>query len=576
MIVDGRTVADGGRIEAEVCIIGSGPAGLTLARELMRSGVDVSLVESGGLDVSAEAQELAEGEVSGLTYDPLPSVRDLPYGPLAIARARRFGGTSTMWNLDVGLGAPSVRLRRLEPGDLEPRDDVGRIGWPFGIEELLPFYERAEAILGLGPVGDGRAPALSEGAPILSPDGPFERRLFSFARRDVFTEIAREEVDASESVSMYLNGTVTRVLTDDSGERITAVRVATLTGTGFSVEAGVFVLAAGGIENARLLLVSDGPDGSAIGNEHDLVGRYFMEHPHIRTGVVVPAGPRATRAIPSENVRLVDGRPVEDRLALRRSVLEDEGLLDAVLTLIPFIRSDRQGGPAPASVRSLVALRDSLRQRRLPENLSHHLRNVIADPVSITRAGGRKVRREAAGRARRRLGSAAAITDRIELEVDAMSEQAPDPESRVTLSDRVDRLGVPKVRLDWKLSSLDLRTLVRTHELLQREMKRTGLGSGLPWLDVERLPPRMTGGHHHMGTTRMHADPSSGVVDGDCRVHGMANLFVAGSSVFPTSGSANPTLTIVALAVRLADHLKHRVLGLPAIEADVSRDGVLR
>ena len=136
-------------------------------------------------------------------------------------------------------------------------------------------------------------------------------------------------------------------------------------------------------------------------------------------------------------------------------------------------------------------------------------------------------------------------------------EQAPNPASRVRLIEQRDALGMPRVQLEWRLSGLDKRSIRRAHELLARELGRAGLGRLQLMLseDEHRWPPELGGGRHHMGTTRMHRDPARGVVDPDCRVHGVGNLYVAGSSVFPTVGAANPTLTIVALALRLADHL---------------------
>ena len=143
------------------------------------------------------------------------------------------------------------------------------------------------------------------------------------------------------------------------------------------------------------------------------------------------------------------------------------------------------------------------------------------------------------------------------------AEQAPNPDSRVSLVEERDALGLPRIALDWRLTELDKRSLQAGHQAVALELGRTGLGRLQieDWLtaDVTTWTPTLTGGHHHIGTTRMSEDPARGVVDGDCRVHGIANLYVAGSSVFPTSGSANPTLTVVALALRLAAHLEQRL-----------------
>jgi choline dehydrogenase-like flavoprotein len=143
-------------------------------------------------------------------------------------------------------------------------------------------------------------------------------------------------------------------------------------------------------------------------------------------------------------------------------------------------------------------------------------------------------------------------------------EQAPNPESRIVLSAENDELGMPRANLRWKFTPIDKRSMRVYYELLGREMGRAGLGRVqiMDWLldgDDTAWPNHLSGGWHHMGTARMHEDPRQGVVDANCRVHGIANLFVAGGAVYPTGGAVNPTLTVVAMALRLSDHLKNKV-----------------
>ena len=200
------------------------------------------------------------------------------------------------------------------------------------------------------------------------------------------------------------------------------------------------------------------------------------------------------------------------------------------------------------SVNSYRILRSKLGQGKLPDDFGRHLYNVISgfDDFSLT------VFRNIKKRVLRVLDKSSVRLFRLA----NMSEQAPNPDSRITLGSDRDSLGLRRVRLNWRLSDIDLKSAMRSQELLDQELSRSGLGRLYVELDDETPPHRITGGWHHMGTTRMHNDPKKGVVDENCRLHGVSNLFVAGPSVFPTSGYANPSLTIVALAVRLADHIK--------------------
>jgi len=142
-------------------------------------------------------------------------------------------------------------------------------------------------------------------------------------------------------------------------------------------------------------------------------------------------------------------------------------------------------------------------------------------------------------------------------------QRAPNPDSRVTLSTEKDALGVPRARLDWRVTPLDKHSMRTFYQLLGREMGRTNTGrvQMKDWLlsDDMSWPSFISGGWHHMGTLRMSTDPKEGVTDPDCRVHGISNLYIGGAAVYPTAGAVNPTLTLVALSLRLADHLKQRV-----------------
>ena len=265
-----------------------------------------------------------------------------------------------------------------------------------------------------------------------------------------------------------------------------------------------YVLACGGIENARLLLAS-GIDASAV-------GRFFAEHPHSPLGLaVLPANvaPFYNGVVAKQTTR------VRAALATAPQLSERPGVLRASMTFEP----------------------------------------VETDPY-IDHDDEREQEWAALGLD---VASVASSLEGARYRVYALylrSEQAPNPASRVTLADERDALGMRRARLEWRLGDLDLESTERTVALLAATLGRSGIGRvfGRPGSDGG-FWERVGGGFHHMGTTRMGTDARTSVVDRHCRVHGLDNLFVAGSSVFPTSGYANPTLTIVALALRLADHL---------------------
>jgi choline dehydrogenase-like flavoprotein len=349
-----------------------------------------------------------------------------------------------------------------------------------------------------------------------------------------FAEAYGGALREAESVTVYLGASAIEVEATAPDADVRSVRVACLSGPRFRVRAARFVLAAGGIENARLLLMSRAAHPAGLGNAHDQVGRYFMEHLYLdrAASILVPAG--RIDGFYTQG-RLVEGHGVRGLVGLTPEAQRRERL-----TNFCAVCSEETAGESWRWLRGMPGM--VRRRRALPMGTLAHLRNAIpsvAAAVAALASGGRTPRR-------RRL-----------LVVKNVMEQAPNPDSRVLLSEERDRLGCPRVIVDWRLSAIDRRTAHRAHVILREELARAGMGrlrSAMrrpdgPW------PAALRGARHHMGTTRMHGDPRHGVVDADCRVHGIANLYVAGSSVFPTSGSANPTLTIVALALRVARHV---------------------
>ena len=555
MLLDARRVLRDEIVDADVCIVGSGPAGLTVARELVGTGVRVCVLESGGREFDAETQALADGKVSGGRFEPL---RD--------ARRRQVGGMGNLWDSEIGFrDRLGVRAGPLDPIDFERRDWLPHSGWPFGRAHLDPYYERVHRQFGLGPFrhdaeywapGVGRALALDSDS--------FQTDVSTYVRQETFTTALPEELVRAANVAVHLWANVVEAeVTENAGE-VTALRVACLTGNQFRVRAKQFVFAAGGIENARLLLLSDRVQRGGLGNGHNVVGRYFMEHQPVHGGTLHPSRRSLLDEIALYDVRHVNDVPVTGKLVPTRGLLERERLLHFGVSFLPKharYRKARQEYPD-----SLAQLARAARELRRPESAGTHVRNVVrgADYIAARLAcrltGGRVCSDFNAGPDMRTGGGWSAARDASRrysvLEVHLQAEQAPHPENRVTLDEKLDALGCRKAHLHWLWRERDLTSVRRAEELVADGLRRAGLGelriasaNGRPVLDAPGL-------RHHMGTTRMHENPKHGVVDAQCRVHGVSNLYIAGHSVFPTGGHVDPTLTTLAMSLRLADRLK--------------------
>lgn len=516
MFIDARTLAKGHQAEADLCIIGAGAAGITLARELANTSSRIVVLESGGLQPSDEVQRLAEGEIAGQ-----------PYRPLVITRLRGFGGSTNHW-----AGA----CRPLDAIDFEQRDWVPHSGWPITRVALDPFYIRAHEICGLGPYRYDPANWQSPAAPPLPFSGSsVQTSFFQFSNKRRFGEIYRAELERAPNIDFYLNATVLELQTAAQPNAVRSVQAGTLNGSRFSVSARYVVIACGGIENARLLLLSNSIQKAGLGNQHDLVGRYFMEHPHVHSGIFLPAEKRPPLGLYREQD--IRGTMVKAALTIGEERMRQERLLGFSVTLTPY---------ELAGAESIDYLKERIAAGEVPpKHTLWHLKRIFGDAGELMRDAYRNM-----------TGSEDPRSGTFRLHVRA--EQSPNPESRVVLSTERDALAQPKGKLIWRLTALDKHSMRRSEEIIAQALGESGLGRLKIELDPsdDVWPPELAGGAHHMGTTRMHIDKHQGVVDDNCKMHSVANLYVAGSSVFPTVGFSNPTLTIVAMTLRLADHLK--------------------
>jgi choline dehydrogenase-like flavoprotein len=469
-------------IDCDLCIVGAGPSGIALAREFIGSRFQVYLIESGDFTAQPETQALYAGESVGR-----------PHPPLSECQLRFFGGNSNDWR---GHCAP------LDASDFQARPWVPNSGWPFGREELDPYYRRAGILCQIGdwPFDDAYQTELGLHLPALD-----QARLRLCHWRNSppthFGSQYRQDLAGAANVHVLLNANTLRIDTDESGRQVVGIDIATLRKRMGRVRARHAVLAAGGIENPRLLLASNHQQPQGLGNGHDQVGRYFMEHPtstaalaYSRPGDFLWSKSKTLHAVP---------------LGVGFAGTIDQQRRDAALASML--------APAPASD---PERRFALGGRPLPAMPEGYLRYVLR----------------------------------------SQSEQSPDPISRVSLAEQKDRFGYPQAKLDWRLNELDKRTIKRQAMALGIEFARLRLGriKLADWL-LEDAAWEVQASDHHMGTTRLGDDPRTSVVDRHCQVHDIANLHIAGPSVFPTSGWVGPMLTGVAMTLRLADRLKQRL-----------------
>jgi len=543
MQIDARTISAEETLTTDVCIVGAGPAGITIALELANESFRTCLVESGGLETDSQTQSLAGGEVKG---DPYPNLEE--------TRQRQFGGTSHLWEAQTDYQTPGWRCLPLDPIDFEQRDWVPYSGWCFDRQHLDPFYARAHKLCKIGPYSYEVEDWESEKAQQLPLHANrFVTRMSQYGSRAPFTHQYRQDIQNAPNITTLLYANVANLETDETGQTVTRLRITRLDGTGIWLQAKLVILATGGIENARLLLMSNQQQTNGLGNQHDLVGRFFMERPIVSCGMLTPYKRELFDQTGLYDVRKFQGIPAMAWIKLTDSLIRREKLLNNGVQLFP--RPLTHQIMATRSFRQLVS---HLRDRKLPPKLGQHLLTTGKGIDYIAAAGFWSAVRQLPS-LRRGDWSFLPLEKRrfSQFEVIYQIEQAPNPNNRVTLSSSCDALGLPKAHLSWQLYDIDICTVKRVQEILKAELANAGIGNLDIARDGNKLKFHKLTIHHHMGTTRMHENPKQGVVDANCKVHGMTNLFVTGSSVFPTAGYANPTLTIVALAIRLADQVKH-------------------
>jgi choline dehydrogenase-like flavoprotein/predicted dehydrogenase len=510
-------------ITTDVCVIGSGPAGATIALELAGSGVEVTVVESGGVEFEADTNALYDIDNVGMNRVPQHEVR-----------VRQFGGTSTVW---TGRCAPFGDI------DYEARPWVPSSGWPFGPEAFAPYLGRAARYLGLAAMPYDRHAwsAITGKTPSsrLDPANVVDE-LWQFSTGAVDGQPVRINIDyadrleAAPNISAILHANVLEIVPNAEGRQVDHVVVATLDGK----QATTVVVCAGAIESARLLLASRSIAPAGLGNDRDLVGPYYMEHPYGEVGVF---------DLSDDMVALLsrfglfwhdggDGRRVfMSGLALSPRVQRERELLNCAMYVLP-----EESEHAAIHAARRLASGDG--------HAMHDVRTLLASPMELAQAAKR-----------RQVDGIPPIPPPKRVIIGANAEQRPNPDSRITLSDQTDALGMPLSRVDWRMDDQEL-AITTMLGLVRADLDRNGLPVPKPhdWLGAPDWRANFVDTAHHSCSVRMSNDGSTGVTDSSGHVFGIDGLFVAGSALFPTVGTANPTLMLVAMAIKVADAARAR------------------
>ena len=491
---DARSLPGDTVLAPDLAIVGGGPAGISLALALAGSGKNVLLLESGGRSFEASTQKLYQGSETGVAYPALDG-----------GRLRYLGGSTNHWG---------GWCRPLDEIDFESRPGLPYSGWPFARSEIAPYFARAQALVEAGPwIYDSADEAMSENGPLLAldPGGVYTSWFqFSKTRGGVlpthFGDRYQDDLKRAANITSLLNANVTGIRLSRDALRVDHLDIATLSGNRFVVKPRFTVLAAGAVENARLLLASNDVMTTGVGNGNDLVGRFFADHPIPRNVATLVLFDGRVASFYTSNMALPNGAVLRAALSPRAEFLRRRNVAGSLTTIEDEARLD------PFATAAVVATAQAL-------------------GVDASRAKA--------------------------FSLGCGMELAPDPDRRLTLNETRDALGMPRLTLAMTISDDDLMHFRQTLAELGRQLLAARSGMiHLSYSQRHEWMAAMDWGNHHLGTTRMSADPKRGVVDADSKVHGIANLYVAGSSVFPTYGSSNPTMNLVALTLRLADHLK--------------------
>jgi choline dehydrogenase-like flavoprotein len=553
MQINARELGPSAVIAADVCIVGGGPAGLCLACELDGSGLKVALLESGDIAYSHKASQLAN-PAAGFRHG----------GQKVLESNRQVGGNASWWNIQSSKSIRTVRFAPYSEGDFQPKPWRDGIGWPFPRETLSPFYARAQSFMELPDIGFDPASYETNQVRRLPVDSTrIETAIFQFPDAAAISERRRDQILKSANVTIYTNATVQSLKASADGRRIEAARGVTDPGRPFTAEAREFVLCANGFGTPQILLSSDDVTPGGIGNAHDNVGRWYMNHPLVDGGDFIPSRPELFNEMALYDLRTHGDVDILGYFHITSEALRTEHLLNLCFMFFPaeegYRENSRLSPRQSYGAYCALQIREALKYGR-----SIRMDQVVSALWGfdgLVKMGfDRFVNKRSLLRWNLGRGGWSAMGDLTRhydrFGIVHLVEQAAHRDNRITLSAERDHLGARRYTVDWRLHKDDQEAIMRAQDVFGEEIRKAGLGTYIPLRDKGELSVISDSTGHIMGGTRMHDDPALGVVDSNCKVHGVANLHIASSSVFPSGGYANPTFTILALAIRLGDHLK--------------------
>jgi choline dehydrogenase-like flavoprotein len=498
---------------ADICIVGAGAAGIVLAVELARRNKKIFLLEAGGAEIEEPSQEPYQSEIIGL-----------PHSGIHTGRFRAKGGTTTKW------GGQILELGSI---DFEPRPGIEGSGWPFPKSELIPYYERALELEGLSKVTRQDSAVwreIGESEPQLQNLEPYFSR---WCPEPNFARLHGNVLENHPGIDLWLHANAIEPIIE--GESMRGLRCRTLSGIETVFRANHFVFCLGAIESSRFFLQ---PRSSGLPwNQSGLLGKHFQDHIDCNVAVVEPLHQKLFHQI-FDNV-FSRGFKYHPKLHLSPSLQAERNTLNVAATMMFVSEADETGAQLKTTAKNLLRGRASQVHKK---DLAFAARNLPLLARQIIRYG---------------LNHRAYNPSDAQIFLRVHCEQEPASRSSITLSGARDSLGLLRARLDWQISERELATI---REFLHvAKLSLSGLANLVPDQDLLSGDPvfltRCDDSNHHMGGMRMSPNPDSGVVDANLRLHGLTNTYICSSAVFPTSGFSNPTHTLLALAVRLADHL---------------------
>jgi choline dehydrogenase-like flavoprotein len=516
---DARTLDNGTLIEGDICIVGAGAAGISIAIEFLNSPYKVILLEGGGFDYDERVQELYDGKTTGQPYYPIKS-SELHY----------FGGTTGHWG-----GMCSL----FDPVAFQQRDWVDKSGWPFTQETLIPYYKRAHVNLDLDMYNFDLSYYQKQDPTLVN--FPFDEeviwtKIWKFSPPTRFGKKYKDTIVNAKNIHLYTYANVVDITGNENVSKVKSVTIKNYAGKTHTVTAKLFILSCAGIQNPRVLLAANKQASKGLGNDNDLVGRHFMEHLDVKSAELW------LKEKSELKLYMMTPPRAQGEIAIMPKKQAEYEILNGIVTLVPLELSKK----TPPFIELWNNPDPRVNQRQTGQ--------------AYWKAGGNRIQRffeSFKSNESRQTHQAFHMLLRM--------EQVPNPLSRVTLMDEKDELGVPRAALNWVFTPLEKKSIRKIYEIIGEQAGASGIGrvrlSEELWDEKDpTMPTNTSGGWHHMGTTRMNEDPKQGVVNADCKVHGIENLFIAGSSCFPTGAGVNPTYTIVAMSIRLADHLKVKLV----------------